>query len=137
VIRTAHGRRNNAIRCAALILPAIFLSACQSREGEIAERNQSISAAATRADAARSAQQEQARLARLEQQQVYSQFYGHDEDSEGEEKKKKKLKPMSDKNEAEEEPDFLDPTSDFFDNTYAVPEPAAAPDAPTSADPDA
>lgn len=125
MIRPAFGGWRNAIRCATLVLPAATLAGCDSREAEISERNQAIVEAASKAQETYNARQEEARAARVAQQEAYSQFYGHPE--EGTDAKKKpaaSARSSSDDEVSDEEPDFLDPTSDHFDNTYAVPEPA-------------
>ena len=123
MIRTVPGMRSARARYALLIVPAMVLAGCQDSEAQLAERNAAVAAAARKADAARDVQQEQRELAQaenLQRQETYSEFYGHE--GEGDEKKGKAK--TDDEDVSADEPDFLDPTSDHFDNTYVVPEPA-------------
>ncbi len=122
--RPAQPPRKALLACSALIAPALFLAGCSSREDEIAERNAQLAEQARAIEAKRHATKvsERKKAApspkKLGRQEKLADFYGagdgdEDEDANGEKGKK------------QEEPDFLDPTSDYYDNTYVVPEPVS------------
>ena len=126
--RQATRPRKALIACSVLVAPALLLAGCSSREDEIAERNAQLAEQARTADAKRHATRIADRKTpapspkKLARSQSLSDFYGggeDDEESEGKDARKKD----------DGEPDFLDPTSDYFDNTYVVPEPAGSDDA--------
>jgi hypothetical protein len=112
------------------LIPAMALAGCNSREAELAERNAQLQQSARQhqaeADTELAFEQEKRQIAREKRKKALSSFYGKDSDTVEESDEDEDAADSQDEADETHSGSWDDPTSDYFDNTYAAPETADA-----------